>query len=490
MSIVPRLSTTLASLTARFLRDRRGSYLVLFAVMLIPMVGAVGLAIDTGRGYLVKSKLSYAIDSAGLAAGQLSTSADPTTEIQKYFDANFPQGYMGATVTGPTHSVSADGKVVTLNASASLDTTFMRVLGYNNLDISSTAEVSRSTKPIDLVLAIDMSGSMDWSAGTGSRIEAARSAATTLVNALFGSAATSPALKIGIVPWSFKVNVTDGSAFDAGLTTTTAVPSFTNPTPFNDGDQSEVYYANNAPNIPLLYSPSAGWPGCVYARYNWDYSVSSSSQADDEFGTGTYGSLDWEGWEPTYYSVAGSGGGGSDDDDDDDDGSRNNFDSACPDAHIAPLESNKANILATIAGLTNPNGGTIIPQGLAWAWRVLMPNAPFMEADMNPDPVPTRMIVLLTDGENDNSSSDAYSGYLSDSQLDDRLRNIATAIKAQGVEIVTIQFANSGGALQTLMQQIASSTASPHYFYAPDADALELVFQQIGEYVESVHLSK
>lgn len=496
MTLVHRLSDRFNALTKRFCRDRRGTYLILLAMMTIPMVGAVGLAVDTGRGYLVKSKLSYALDAAGLAAGQMSPSADPTSEIQKYFDANFPKDYLGATVTGPTHTVSSDGRVVSVQVSATLDTTFLKVLGHHQLSISSSAEVTRATRPIDLVLAIDMSGSMRRSAGSTSRIAAARTAATTLVNALYGSAKTNPNIKVGIVPWSMKVNVTDGTSFDAAATTTTSVSSFKNP--ITGTSQSVVYKANNSA-VPLLFRPTAGWPGCVYARYNKGYSSSSSSQADDDYGPGTYGSLDWEGWEPTVYGTYGYSSSRSGSDDDDDDGGGRKYgctsgscanDKVCPSASISPLQSNRDDILADINALTKPTGRTVIAQGLAWAWRVLLPDAPFTEATANPDPVPTRMIVLLTDGNNSGYSRDAYKGALNDRNLDTRLRNVATAIKAQGIEVVTIQFANSGSALQTLMQGIASSTTAPHYFHAPDPASLTAAFKRIGEYVSSVYLSK
>lgn len=496
MTLVHRLSDRLNALTKRFRRDRRGAYLILLALMTIPVVGAVGLAVDAGRGYLVQSKLSYAIDAAGLAAGQMPPSADPTAEIKKYFAANFPKDYLGATVTGPTHTVSADGKIVTVQVSATLDTTFLRVLGHHRLSISSSAEVTRATRPIDLVLAIDMSGSMRRSAGSTSRIGAARAAAATLVNVLYGAAKTNPNIKVGIVPWSMKVNVTDGNSFNAGATTTTSVSSFRNP--ITGASQSVVYKANNSV-VPLLFRPTAGWPGCVYARYHKGYPSSSASQADDDYGTGTHGSLDWEGWEPTVYGTYGYSGRRRGSDDDDDDGGGGTYgctsgscaaDKKCLKASISPLQSNRDDILADINALTKPTGYTVIAQGLAWAWRVLLPGAPFTEATANPDPVPTRMIVLLTDGNNNDDSKDAYKGALNDRGLDTRLRNLATAIKAQGIEVVTIQFANSGSALQTLMQGVASSTAAPHYFYAPDPASLTAAFKKISEYVSSVYLSK
>ena len=483
-------STSALRLVRRLLSSARGNFLPLFAIMVIPMIGAIGLGVDAGRGYLVKSKLSYALDAAGLAAGQLPSSTDPTGEVQRYFDANFPQGFMNSTVTGPTVVTSSSGTIITLAASAVLDTTFMRVLGHDRLTVSASAEVTRSPRPLDLVLAIDMSSSMyARDGGTQRRIDAATAAAATLVNALFGSNASSTTIKVGIVPWSDKVNVTDGTAYDSALTTETTVSSFTNPLPSDGASQTSIFTANNSP-VPLLYAPADGWPGCVFARYNKDRGFVSRHQADTEYGTGTFGRLDWMGWEPTMHGTWNTvdlATGGT---------SRTctsspcSFEDYCLSAPISPLQSNKQAILKDIGALTTPSGSTVIPQGLAWAWRVLMPTAPFTEAEANPDPAPARMIVLLTDGENQAMSYDAYRKELWNSRLDKKLRILATAIKANGIEIVAIQFANSGSELETLMKDVASSRDAPHYFNAPDAGTLDAAFEAIGQYVEKVYLSK
>ncbi|MGH6944639.1 MAG: TadE/TadG family type IV pilus assembly protein, partial [Geminicoccaceae bacterium] len=44
--------------------------MAIVGLAIIPLFAIIGLAIDTGRGYMLKSKLSYAIDAAGLAGGR------------------------------------------------------------------------------------------------------------------------------------------------------------------------------------------------------------------------------------------------------------------------------------------------------------------------------------------------------------------------------------------------------------------------------------
>ena len=74
--------------------------------------------------------------------------------------------------------------------------------------------------------------------------------------------------------------------------------------------------------------------------------------------------------------------------------------------------------------------------------------------------------------------------------MNDRLRLLAANIKASGVKIYTIQFANSGGPLQALMKEIASGPDAPYYHYAPDGSTLQTVFQEVANHLSELRLSK
>ncbi|MDH3234898.1 MAG: pilus assembly protein TadG-related protein, partial [Alphaproteobacteria bacterium] len=69
------------------------------------MVGFIGLGTDAARGYLVKARLSQALDAAGLAGAQNAT--DNTLlqqDILMFFNSNYPSDFLGSTTTGPTYS--------------------------------------------------------------------------------------------------------------------------------------------------------------------------------------------------------------------------------------------------------------------------------------------------------------------------------------------------------------------------------------------------
>ena len=74
--------------------------------------------------------------------------------------------------------------------------------------------------------------------------------------------------------------------------------------------------------------------------------------------------------------------------------------------------------------------------------------------------------------------------------MDDRLRAVAAAIKAQGAIIYTIQFANAGTSSQALLKEIASAPNSPYYHYAPNAATLGQAFKEIANNLSELRLSK
>ncbi|MEX0828529.1 MAG: pilus assembly protein TadG-related protein, partial [Haliea sp.] len=241
----------------RFLKNARGGVAVFLAVAAVPLIGFIGIGTDTARAWVVKSRLSSAVDAAALAGGRAFFNSDRDQVVTMFFNANFPSGYMGASVDGPAISANLEAEQLQLSASATINTAFMHFFGHDQITVTAAAEVTRQQIALDVVLSIDMSGSMGSSApGGGTRIEAARAAATTLVNILFGADTQKDFLNIGLVPWNSKVNVMlDGTTFNSALTTTQAVPAFNNPespspnpaSPPPPVPQTQVFYANNSP---------------------------------------------------------------------------------------------------------------------------------------------------------------------------------------------------------------------------------------------------
>ena len=89
----------------RLLVEQRGAVAAIMGLAIIPLFAVVGLAIDTGRGYMLKSKLSYAIDAAGLAGGRAFDTDHRREDIMMFFEANFPTALheLRAAARSPDH---------------------------------------------------------------------------------------------------------------------------------------------------------------------------------------------------------------------------------------------------------------------------------------------------------------------------------------------------------------------------------------------------
>jgi len=150
--------------------DERGVALIYMAVFLTTLLVSTGLAVDTGRAYVVKAQLSKAVDGAALGAARMLNSGNPRAEATRIFNANFPLGYFGTSEDAdPTadpgffelETIAATGmNVVTVTASAKLPTTFMRLANFTDLTVTSSGEATR--RMVDLSLVLDVSSSIGW----------------------------------------------------------------------------------------------------------------------------------------------------------------------------------------------------------------------------------------------------------------------------------------------------------------------------------------
>ena len=171
------------------LASERGVTLIYMAIFITTGLLFTGLAVDTGRSYVVKAQLTKAVDGAALAAARNLNGGDPAGEAARVFRANFPNGYMGSSsVTDPatdlnffsTRTVSATGvNIVTVQATAVVPTTFMLLGGFSNVTVNATGEAQR--RMVDLSLVLDVSGSL------GAAWPAVASAASSFIDAFDAS---------------------------------------------------------------------------------------------------------------------------------------------------------------------------------------------------------------------------------------------------------------------------------------------------------------
>lgn len=153
-------------------RHRKGFAVILTTLSLVLLVPMVGLAIDVSVLYMIRAKLSSAVDAAVLAGAQsLASGGDAATQranaqdaAVRFFNANFPSGYWGTTnVTfGPPtidDTSVVNYRAVSATASATAPLYFLRALGTDTTTISVFAQAGRRDALVMLVL--DRSSSMN-----------------------------------------------------------------------------------------------------------------------------------------------------------------------------------------------------------------------------------------------------------------------------------------------------------------------------------------
>jgi Flp pilus assembly protein TadG len=156
--------------------DRRGNIAVIFALALLPVMSAVGCAVDYSRATQLRSKLLAAADAASVGsiaktapafiqAGTMTTDGpipDGVTDAQNIFDGNM-KDVTGYTLNSRTPTVTKSGSLVTSTVafSASVPTMFMGVMGRSAITVTGSS-TSTANMPlyIDFYLLLDNSPSM------------------------------------------------------------------------------------------------------------------------------------------------------------------------------------------------------------------------------------------------------------------------------------------------------------------------------------------
>ena len=160
--------------SGRLRRDAGVSLLLAVMALAFLIIPLMGLTIDVGILYVVKSRLQSSVDGAALAAARAltlgaTTAAQATSAKQNavnWFYANFPSGNWTTTNTVMSTSTvqvfddpnNPQVRNVTISASTVAPTYFMKYLGANAVTVSANGNASR--RDVVAMLVLDRSGSM------------------------------------------------------------------------------------------------------------------------------------------------------------------------------------------------------------------------------------------------------------------------------------------------------------------------------------------
>ena len=152
------------------LKSEHGQVLGLVTVALIAMLAVSALVMDVGFAWYAKRQLQASVDAAALAGAQAFPDNVQATALAKSYLIKNNPAVGGITIKAPTIDIGylqnsrlhAAANKITVTETGSIPTTFAKVVGLDkfNFKVTSTACQPCGTKPFDVVVIIDRTGSM------------------------------------------------------------------------------------------------------------------------------------------------------------------------------------------------------------------------------------------------------------------------------------------------------------------------------------------
>ena len=435
----------LTILWQRFRRDARGTVGLLYAIAFIPMLALAGGVIDYVNTINQRARLQAALDAGTLAAMRSGEEDEDVLRdlVESYLRANY-RNHPGVDLDLDNLQVSLernDDGVLVLSASvnAEVHMAFWRVVGINTTPIHLAAEARKGRASLEVVLVLDNTGSM-----SGSKIAELKTAATQLVQSLADLGTEASTVNVGLVPYTSFVNV--GKEHDGEW--------------WLDMDCCRI----GGGWWWWWSSWGSSWQGVVGVR-DGDLDIT-----DGDYDTDPVPAID----SYVYYGWW--------------------LMSVTKPLPVQPLldvtQSSNLETLTDSIDSMWASGWTYIPAGLAWGWRLLSAEEPFTEGsdeETAREENISKVIVLMTDGAN--TCRRYGGGYVecgvSSTQADARMRQLCTNIKDAGIYIITVAYDISDPGITELMSDCADMG-----YYEPDTGELEETFQQIGDSIARMYLSR
>lgn len=446
---------SLRPLMRRFREDQRGNFMMLFGLMLVPLMGVVGVAVDYSRASNARQALNAAIDSAALMAARDAvklTDAELTTRVNAWLKDNLPSDVKDEFVDAKV-TIDRTARTVKIVANADVPTTVARVLGSTNLPVSSTSQSTWGTNKIELALVLDNTGSMSSSG----KMTALKAAAKDLIQTMKDATTEPDQIRISVVPFNTQVRISrsfkDEPWIRYGLTRDVSC----------NGSGTRCTIKNTSTNISDLSGLNCTGSGSnktcktqSLTKTTWVNSEGCIADRDQNYDVadgGSYGASAQQ--YPATWCSQGSL------------------------VEAIGLTSDWTSLTNKIDSMT-PVGNTNVTIGAVWGWATLSTDAPFTEAKPVTEPRLKKYMILLTDGDNTENRFTTNSN-----DIDARTRLACTAIKQAGINLYTIRVIDGDAAL---LQGCASKPEM--YYDVKNAAQLSPVFKAIASEISQVRLTQ
>jgi len=418
-----------------FQRARGGNVLITFGLASLPIVAAVGAAVDYAHANSIKAAMQSALDSTALIVAR-DAASQTSSQLQKSANAYFASEFRHSEVKDVTVNVSyttTGGSQLIATASANMATNFMGFLGYKQLPITVSSTIMWGNSRLRVALVLDNTGSMS----NAGKMTALKTATKSLLTQLQNVAVKNGDVYVSIIPFNKDVNVDPINASQEWLRWDLCTEAGE-----GRGDSASAGCGESTGRTAAAHR---NWSGCVTDR-DQDYDTTNTPPL-----SGVPATL----FPAEQYQH-------------------------CP-VPLMGLSYDWAGLKSKIDSM-QPAGSTNQAIGLQWGFQSLT-SAPFSIPPLDSGYKYQRVLILLTDGLNTQNR-----WYTSQSAIDGRQKITCENIKAAGITIYTIQVNTDGGPTSSLLQSCAS--APDKFFLLNSANQIVSTFQQIGTTLSNLRIAK
>ncbi len=423
-------------LLTRFWKNRHGGVAPMVGLAIIPLLGAVGAAVDYSRANATRTAFQAALDSTALMLSKTAALQTPE-QLQAAATADFNALFVRPDAKNVSVSVNystVSGSTLALNGSAVINTNFLSVLGIDTINITASTTSTWGNTRLRVALVLDNTGSMAQSG----KMTALKTASHNLLTQLQSAAISPDDVYVSIVPFNKDVNVDPANYASSWLRWDLwqAV----------NGKCSNTSYTSQSTCVShsKVWTPAAHntWNGCVTDRdQNYDTTNDAPVAGSTLYPTEQYAS--------------------------------------CP-ASLVGL-SNDWTALSNKIDAMQPVGNTNQAIGLQMGWQSLTA-VPFTIPAMDPNYQYNQVVIILSDGLN---TEDRW--YTNASSIDARQQKVCDNIKAAGITIYSVQVNTGNDPTSAILKSCASDSGK--FFLLTSAGEIVTAFGQIGTALSNLRLA-
>jgi Flp pilus assembly protein TadG len=422
---------------ARFLSNTRGGVAPLMAVVAVPVLAVVGMAVDYTRANAARAAFQTSLDATALMLSRDAANEDSTvlqTQATDTFKALYKHPEVNNITVTPSFTSGVDGSRLTLQGTGVINTNFLGVIGVSQIEIGANSASVWGNTRLRVALVLDNTGSM----ASAGKMTALKTATHNLLSQIKSAAHKPEDVYVSIVPFSKDVNFGSENYSQTWLRWDLWDPL--------NGTCSDNRYSRQSSCVShgkiWTPAPHSTWNGCVTDR---DQNFDTTNDAPVA--------------GATLYPAE-------------------QYDSCS--VPLMQLTNDWTALNAKVDAM-QPVGNTNQAIGLQVGWQTLTA-APFTVPPIDPDYKYQTVIILLTDGLN---TEDRW--YTSQTSIDNRQKKTCDNVKAAGITLYTVQVNTGGDPTSTLLQNCATDPGK--FFLLTTAGQIVTTFSQIGTALQNLRLS-